>query len=317
MRLKYAALLSPLVLSAVACASTGDEQSTAFPDPRPDPLPQIIQVPVPVPVQSEQRVLDDTKPARRKNQRTGKSHVVNATTVFPYEEDKVFPIAVSPGWSTTILLDPGEKYISAAVGDTSSEEKDSRARNWMVSATMAGSSQGPRSVVIVRAAEAGLKTNVFIATDRRWYQLDVTSYAKRAMDIVKWTYPNSIPSQVVPVQMGLQQAALSKQETPDSGGCNPLRLNMNYKIDVRSGSKPDWTPVRAYDCGGQKTYIAFPDNLGRMAAAVPLFVINDNSDLALPAQYRPVGNIYEVATQFKVAELRQGGTIVRISRAAG
>ncbi len=51
-------------------------------------------------------------------------------------------------------------------------------------------------------------------------------------------------------------------------------------------------------------------------SAPALFVI-DETGLAAPAPFRPRGRFYEIDRTFDVAELRQGETVVRITRGAG
>lgn len=144
----------------------------------------------------------------------------------------------------------------------------------------------------------GISTNVFIPTNRRTYQLDVTAYKRRAMDMVRWTYPERSPA------------------APDTfvvhePGFDPTTLNRDYRIEVVGGERPRWTPVAAFDLG-IRSYVEFPANIGQVSAPA-LFVVEDGG-LASPAPFRPRGRFYEIDRTFSVAELRQGETVVRITR---
>ena len=73
------------------------------------------------------------RPNGVRNGRTIRPSTVDAVTVFPYVEGKVFPVAVSPGYLTTLLLEPGEQMPGkAAIGDPDPAR-------WLVEKTVAGS----------------------------------------------------------------------------------------------------------------------------------------------------------------------------------
>ena len=280
-------LLTPLLLAAAGCA-TAEPPPTSFALP-PEPLAVAV---APAPPPSESRVLvNGTGPGRG---RTVKPRTVDAVTVFPYADGKIYPVAVSPGYLTALLLEPGEQMPGkAAIGDPDPAR-------WLVEKTTAGSPKGPVVALLIKPGAPGISTNVFIPTNRRTYQLDVTSYAKRAMDMVRWTYP--------------ERSTAPEPSTTPEAPFDPAALNRDYRIEVVEGERPRWTPVAAFDVGS-RSYVEFPANIGQVSAPA-LFVI-DETGLAAPAPFRARGRFYEIDRVFQVAELRQGETVVRISRGAG
>ncbi len=282
-------LLTPLLLAAAGC-TTAEPPPTSLSLP-PEPMPAAA-APAPAQPPSEPRVLiNGTRPGRG---RTVKPRTVDAVTVFPYQDGKVYPVAVSPGYLTALLLEPGEQMPGkAAIGDPDPAR-------WLVEKTTAGSPKGPVVALLIKPGAPGISTNVFIPTNRRTYQLDVTSHAKRAMDMVRWTYPERSPA--------------PEPVAPPEAPFDPATLNRDYRIEVVEGERPRWTPVAAFDVGS-RSYVEFPANIGQVSAPA-LFVI-DESGLAAPAPFRPRGRFYEIDRTFDVAELRQGETVVRISRGAG
>lgn len=280
-------LVTPLVLAAIGCTTPEAPTSLAVPPELTTPAASAAATPA-----SESRALVPGTANRLSNGRTVRPSTVDAVTVFPYQDGKVYPVAVSPGYLTTLLLEPGEQMPGkAAIGDPDPAR-------WLVEKTVAGSEKGPVVALLIKPGLAGLSTNVFIPTNRRIYQLDVTSYARRAMDMVRWTYPERSSS---------APDAFVARDTP----FDPTTLNRDYRIDVVGGARPRWTPVAAFDLG-TRSYIEFPANIGQVSAPA-LFVI-DEGGLATPAPFRPRGRFYEIDRVFGTAELRQGETVVRITR---
>ncbi|MFO1155196.1 MAG: TrbG/VirB9 family P-type conjugative transfer protein [Rhodospirillales bacterium] len=275
-------LIAPLLLAAVGC--TTDVPPTSFALP-PEMPAEVTATPALPP--SEPQVLVTRG-------RTVKPRTVDAVTVFPYEDGKVYPVAVSPGYLTALLLEPGEQMPGkAAIGDPDPAR-------WLVEKTTAGSPKGPVVALLIKPGAPGIATNVFIPTNRRTYQLDVTSSTRRAMDMVRWTYP----------ERGTANPELAPAEAP----FDPATINRDYRIDVVEGDRPRWTPVAAFDVGS-RSYVEFPANIGQVSA--PALFVLDEGGLAIPAPFRPRGRFYEIDRTFSAAELRQGETVVRITRSAG
>ena len=294
-------LLTPLILAAVGCAATEPQGTTTFVDV---PPPPVIEQPLPP---SEPRVLVPVKASKkRKSKRTVAPQTVDAVTQFPFEENRIYKIAVSPGYFTALHLEPGELMPGkAALGEPDPAE-------WLIEKTAAGTSRGQEIILLIKPGRAGISTNLFIPTNRRTYQLDVTSYGKQAMDWVRWTYSTETAAggmqpPVAPVA-AVTRAAAGAWCTADNGAFDPLTFNRNYTIDVASGDTPRWLPLSAFSVGG-KGYVEFPGQLGAIPA--PALFLTDNG-VSTPAPFRVRGRFFEVDRQLGTAELRQGETVVRI-----
>lgn len=276
-------MLTPLLLVAAGC-TTPDAPTTLVLSEAAEPV--AVAAP-PATTPAEPSVGSGTRG------RTVRPRTVDAVTVFPYQDGKVYPIAVSPGYLTALLLEPGEQMPGkAAIGDPDPAR-------WLVEKTTAGSPRGPVVALLIKPGAPGIATNLFIPTNRRTYQLDVTSQPRRAMDTVRWSYPEpTAPAAMAPTEPVF----------------DPALLNRDYRIDVVEGERPRWTPVAAFDLGS-RSYVEFPANIGQVSA--PAMFVIDDSGMAVPAPFRPRGRFYEIDRTFGVAELRQGETVVRITRGAG
>jgi type IV secretion system protein TrbG len=285
-------LLTPLILAAVGCAATAEQPTTFAEVPAPAP---IVEPPMPP---QEVRTLVQAKPTKAKRRRTVTPKTVDAVTLFPFEENRIYPIATSPGYFTSIILEPGETMPGkAALGDPDPA-------NWIVEKTAAGGAGGQVVVLLIKPGRPGISTNLFIPTNRRTYQLDVTAFAKRAMDSVRWQYPAATGTHVV----------TTAPCTVVADAFDPLTFDRAYSIAVVKGDEPRWLPVSAFSLGS-KSYLEFPGQLGQIPA--PALFLVDGSGMAAPAPFRVRGRWYEVDRSFSVAELRQGETVVRVQRSSG
>jgi type IV secretion system protein VirB9 len=218
--------------------------------------------------------------------------------VQPWWDGAVYRLATAPGRVSDILLQPGERLIAVASGDTA---------RWVIGDTASGSGASRRTHILVKPAAAGLRTNLVIATDRRVYHLELESGARAATRIA-WSYPGDQLLALRGAEAdGAAAAAVAAPVTVE-------RLDFNYSI---TGDRPPWRPVRAFD-DGRQAFIEFPPGIGSMEAP-PLFVIGPSGEAEL-VNYRMRGRYYVVDRLFGVAELRLGQKrqqVVRISRSGG
>lgn len=291
-------LLTPMILAAVAACATADEAPPAVTILEPPPVVEALP---PLPP-SEPRVLVPEKKIKKSApQRTVKPVTVDAATEFAYVPARIYQIATSPGFFTAIQLEVGEKMPGkAALGNPDKLD-------WTVEKTAAGSGPNKQVILLIAPSIAGMKTNMLIATDRRTYQLDVTSYTKRAMDVVRWKYPEAEqpePSVAVPAI------------TADTIEFNPDTFHSSYSITTTQPA-PLWVPIRVFDIGSaNRTYVQFPGRLGQISAP-PVFIADATGVANIPIVPRISGTWYEIPRLFGQAELRQGDVIVTIRRAAG
>lgn len=230
----------------------------------------------------------------------GPAGYVNAAQVYPWSEGARFRLYAAPGLVSDIALEPGERLISVAAGDT---------LRWIIGDTTSGGGGkgsggvAPRTHILVKPSAAGLTTNLVIATDRRVYHVELLSTSATAMTSIAWTYPSD----------GLLVLRPGGPGTPPSPRPALEVLSFDYRI---SGDRPPWRPLRVFDDGHQ-VFIEFPPALAG-GEAPPLFLIGPEGRPQM-INYRVQGRYYVVDRLFDRAELRLGERrqqVVRIARSA-
>ena len=224
------------------------------------------------------------------------SGYVNAAQVYPFEPGRVYRLYASPGAVSDIALQPGERLVSVAAGDT---------LRWVIGNTASGSGASKQTHILVKPGSLGLETNLVIATDRRVYLVEVESVRGPAMAAISWSYP----ADALLALTGTEAAAPT--ETPIASGLDVQTLDFGYAIE---GGRPPWRPIRAFDDGHQ-VFIEFPPSFATVEAP-PLFVIGSSGKAEL-VNYRVLGRYYVVDQLFSAAELRLGEKhqeVVRIVR---
>lgn len=197
-----------------------------------------------------------------------------------WSEGRVYPLLAAPGQLSSIALEPGEKLISVAAGDTA---------EWIIGDTSSGSGEQLRRHVLVKPVRGGLKTNLIITTDRRVYRVALESRLTAPISDLRWNY---VPSEILAVRLATPTTCNNRFE--------PTELNFNYRFE---GDNPRWRPLRAFDNGAQ-TFIEFPPAFGH-GEAPPLFLKGAKGRPEL-VNYRVKGRYYVVDRIFSVAELRLG-----------
>jgi len=221
---------------------------------------------------------------------------VNATAIFPWSDGTIYHAYTAPGRITDIVLQPGETLASVASGDTA---------RWIIGDTTSGTGAEKRVHVLVKPFNAGLTTNLVIATDRRTYHVLLTSNATDAMAALSWSYP---ADEMIVVRKAAEAKATTE---PVAVGLDVDALRFDYVI---TGDRPAWRPLRVFD-DGRQTFIEFPASLA-VGEAPPLFVLGATGDAEL-VNYRVRGHFYVVDRLIDRAELRLGTKkqiVVRVSR---
>lgn len=223
---------------------------------------------------------------------------INATQIYAFVDGAIYQAYTAPGAVTDIALQPGEALISVASGDTA---------RWVIGDTTSGSGETKRTHLLAKPFASGLTTNLVVTTDRRSYNIRLTSVARTAMVSIRWTYPQDD-------LLALKRAAAATEAAkPIASGVTVAALRFDYRI---AGDRPAWRPLRAFD-DGRQTYIEFPLSLGQ-GEAPPLFVLGADGKAEL-VNYRVQDRFYVIDRLFDAAELRLGlkkQQIVRITRGA-
>jgi len=227
---------------------------------------------------------------------------VNAAQVFGYEPGRVYEVWTAPMRITALSLEPGEKIISKAAGDT---------ERWMIGDTTSGEAETVQTHLLIKPYRAGLATNMVVTTNRRVYLLALKASGESEAF-------NAAVSRTHPLPQALtNQAAIVPVETAPklSAPATILKAHGPEAYRIRTGwRKPEWTPVSVHD-DGRQTFITFPETLGTTEAP-PLFVMNEQGEAQI-TNWRKQGNLYVVDRLFQKAELRLGGErpqIVKIER---
>lgn len=207
-----------------------------------------------------------------------------ARYVYTYAPGAIYELHANPNFISAILLEEGETLTNVAAGDTS---------RWQVSEANTETPEGVRTLLLVKPATAGLRTNIVLVTDRRTYLVEALAQSGEAYSAeIAWCYSDH------------EDTAGDTQ----AGG-----LNFDYRVRVLRGARPAWTPVRVFD-DGRRTWIEFEEQTAA-SELPPLFVLTgEGTELV---NYRIDGRRYMVDRVFDRAELRLGvraPQIVRIER---
>lgn len=224
---------------------------------------------------------------------------VNSAIFYDYDPGRIYTIATSPRFLTTIALRPGEKLISKAAGDTV---------RWVMGETVTGSGSSEQVIIFVKPIRPDLRTNIVLTTDQRTYLIDAVSSASPTYtSVLSWNYPQDQAKALAASRAASEAGRIEAGVALD-------RLDFNYRIVTLRGPAPRWAPMRVFD-DGAKTFIAFPPDLAT-SEAPPLFLLGAEGQAEL-VNYRVQGAYYIVDRLIERAELRLGEkkqTIVRISR---
>lgn len=314
-------ILSVSALALTACAGKTPPPAVAYDsdsfhqavvEPEPPKSVEIVAVPTPLPLPGQlqprpSEVKADKRPPTDRVDAANKAALqepsahgyINAVQVYPYVEGALYRLYAAPEQVSDVALQPGETLTAVSSGDTV---------RWVIGDTTSGSGDAKRVHVLVKPFAPGLKTNLVITTDRRFYHLQLESTDRTSMAAISWTYPQD---RLLALQ---RQNAQADAVAPLAAGVALENLRFRYAI---SGDSPPWRPVRAFD-DGSKVYIEFPGRIDQ-GEAPPLFVVGPDGDNQL-VNYRVRRNYYVVDRLFAAAELRLGADpqqVVRISRTDG
>lgn len=194
-----------------------------------------------------------------------------------------------------IRLQAGEVVNDAHAGDKV---------RWRISPATSGTGADATTLIIVKPTDAGLTTNLFIATNRRTYSIKLVSTQKEWMPVLSFDYPDEVDAAWnAYAQQRAQQVAATTLPT----GLNLTNLDFNFEI---RGDRPRWTPQRVYS-DGVKTYIQFPSaNFAGSEAPALVALGRDGGLFSSPTRelvnYRIIGDLYVVDQVIDRAALISG-----------
>ncbi len=219
----------------------------------------------------------------------------NGRILFVYGESQ--PTLVCAVFSLCdIGLEQGEVVNTVNLGDTV---------RWNVNPARVGEGDSLEEHLIVKPQSAGLRTSLFIATNRRSYMIELRSHETDSMGKVGFLYgarsgstmPNAGTGGTVnavygnsdiellpaPPKPATQPQIITVDPTPV--GEEVIAENLNFAYQV-SGARVAWRPIRVYD-DGRRTFIDFDKD--RIASnELPVFLVNDTNKLGGMVNYRYV-----------------------------
>jgi len=141
-----------------------------------------VTAPLPEPLKPDQRrpTMRVAAANRAALQEPSAHGYINAIQVYPYSEGALYRLYAAPEQISDIALEPGEQLTAVSAGDTV---------RWVIGDTTSGTGESKRVHVLVKPFAPGLRTNLIITTDRRFYHLQLESTVRTSMAAISWTYP--------------------------------------------------------------------------------------------------------------------------------
>ena len=203
-------------------------------------------------------------------------------------------VVCSPLYVCSVTLQPGEVVNDIKAGDSV---------RWLITPAVMGTGASATTIVSVKPTDAGLRTNLIIATTRRLYEIQLVSHTSAYTGSVSFTYPED-------PQVAWQQYQADAQrrftDTTLATVQSLASLDFNYSL---SGDRPAWRPLRVYS-DGIKTYIQFPRSMLSGDAPSLVSLANDGGWFSSPTKqivnYRVQGDTYVVDRVLSRAALLLG-----------
>jgi len=292
-------LLLPMVLLLSGCASDPGRTGLRMDQPLMQ-TPPIGQAPQIDPSNSEGTGFEDISlSAKRRLQvltnrmeiqketdnylNNGQADVItrpDGTILFPYGLAPVNLTAKRMMYSK-IVLQEGEKIMSAAAGDTT---------RWNILPDYIGNASAYTPVVLVKPFMGGLQTSLSIITDKRDYDITIQSVdTDDYMPRIGFYYPQD---KADAINVGLPPDKIENNE-----GLQPkINIeNIKYDYQTRGDQRLSWYPTRVFE-DGNKVFIRMPDHVDH--AQLPVFMAIDQSGQTEAVNYRYFKPYYVVDTIF-------------------
>jgi type IV secretion system protein TrbG len=283
----YSAPSAPTAPGLVSTPNGG--VMTALPNHPPPPL-QLLGPNVPL---TPRQQVAASISRRWRSRQSSPGEGADGSVVFMYGAS-VPSVVCSPLYVCSITLQAGEVVNDIKAGDSV---------RWLITPSIVGSGASQQTVVSVKPTDAGLRTNLVIATSRRLYDIDLVSSSNAHTDEISFRYPEDVASAWQQYRAQEQQQVAA---TTLASGQNLAALDFNYSL---SGDNPAWRPLRVYS-DGIKTYIQFPRSMLSGDAPALVALGNDGSWFSSPTKqivnYRVEGDTYVVDRVLSRAALISG-----------
>lgn len=162
-----------------------------------------------------------------------------------YRENKIYEVHTQIFRTTIIKLEPGEEMVEVPY----ISEPDV----WRISRGVGYTDGIPTQYLMVKPDYSGLTSTFIIITNKRLYQIELSSYWDHYMPICQWIYENDLRDTVSWLTFQKEQQE-RKAEEQKKQELEAKREYTSYDYKIKYWKKPVWCPVGAYD-DGQHTYI--------------------------------------------------------------
>lgn len=210
------------------------------------------------------------------------AHGEDGKVVFLYGNSQP-SIVCSPLQVCDIELARGELVHDVLIGDTV---------RWKVEPAVSGAAGSETVHLVLKPAEAGLKTSMVVTTSVRTYHIELRSDAEHYMARVGFEYPDEVNEKLAQINARVSAVTLP------GVGVTADQLDFSFRM---TGSAR-WRPTRIYS-DGAKTYIQFPASLSGQDAPV-LFVVSGGQNRIV--NYRLAGTLMIVDYSIDHAVLVSG-----------
>lgn len=212
----------------------------------------------------------------------------DGTIVFPYGLAQVNLTAKRMMYSK-IVLQEGEKIMSAAAGDTT---------RWNILPNYIGDSKSFTPVVLVKPFMGGLQTSLSVITDKRDYDITIQSVdSGDYMPRIGFYYPQDKADAIT---VGLPPDKIENNESKQP------RIdieNIKYDYRIRGDRNLSWYPSSVFE-DGNKVFIRMPDHVDH--AQLPIFMTINKRGQTEAVNYRYFKPYYVVDTIFDQGALILG-----------
>ena len=212
----------------------------------------------------------------------------DGTILYPYGLASVNLTAKRMMYSK-IVLQEGEKIMSAAAGDTT---------RWNISPNYIGNASTYTPVVLIKPFMGGLQTSLSIITDKRDYDITIQSVdSGDYMPRIGFYYPQDKADAI--------NVGLPPDKIENNVSIQPkINIeNIKYDYQVKGDQRLSWYPTSVFE-DGNKVFIRMSDHLDH--AQLPIFMTFDKSGQTEVVNYRYFKPYYVIDTIFNQGVLILG-----------
>jgi P-type conjugative transfer protein TrbG len=212
----------------------------------------------------------------------------DGTILYPYGLAQVNLTAKRMMYSK-IILQEGEKIMSAAAGDTT---------RWSILPNYIGDATTYTPVVLVKPFMGGLQTSLSIITDKRDYDITIQSVdSGDYMSRIGFYYPQD---KADAINVGLSP---DKIENNNSNQPKINIENIKYDYRIKGDRKLNWFPTSVFE-DGNKVFIRMSDHVDH--SQLPIFMTIDKRGQTEVVNYRYFKPYYVIDTIFNQGVLILG-----------